>query len=81
LQYQKRWLAAVSDRIDYTASVLGCPKTFKMLGLTEVLIDRIQGLRVKELKDYAEYRKFATYRNVFSNIPDTFAPSVTLMVC
>jgi ATP-binding cassette subfamily C (CFTR/MRP) protein 1 len=52
-----------------------------MLGLTEVLIDRIQGLRVKELKDYAEYRKFATYRNVFSNIPDTFAPSVTLMVC
>lgn len=51
-----------------------------MLGLTEYLIGQIQALRVKELSDYAEYRKFATYRNVFGAIPDTFAPSITLVV-
>lgn len=51
-----------------------------MLGWTEYLIDRIQALRIKELADYADYRKFATYRNVFSAVPDALAPPLTLMV-
>lgn len=51
-----------------------------MLGWTEYLIDRIQALRVKELADYADYRKFATYRNVFAAVPETLAPPLTLMV-
>jgi hypothetical protein len=51
-----------------------------MLGWTEYLIDRIQALRIKELVDYADYRKFATYRNVFGTVPDTLAPPLTLMV-
>lgn len=52
-----------------------------MLGWTEYLIGRIQALRFKELADYADYRKFATYRNVFSAVPDALAPPLTLMVC
>ena len=79
-QYQKKWLVAVSDRIAFTSSVLDCPKGWKMLGWTEYLIDRIQALRVKELADYADYRKFATYRNVFAAVPETLAPPLTLMV-
>ena len=51
-----------------------------MLGWTEYLIQRIQALRIKELADYADYRKFATYRNVFSALSDTLAPPLTLMV-
>ena len=51
-----------------------------MLGWTEYLIDRMQSLRIKELADYAEYRKFATYRNVFAAVPETLAPPLTLMV-
>ena len=51
-----------------------------MLGWTEYLIDRIQALRVKELADYADYRKFATYRNVFAAVPETLVPPLTLMV-
>jgi hypothetical protein len=70
----------VSDRIAFTSSVLDCPKGWKMLGWTEYLIDRIQALRIKELADYADYRKFATYRNVFAAVPDTLAPPLTLMV-
>jgi ATP-binding cassette subfamily C (CFTR/MRP) protein 1 len=52
-----------------------------MLGWTDYLIDRIQALRIKELADYADFRKFSTYRNVYSAVPETFAPPVTLMVC
>ena len=77
---QKAWLNAVSERVAYTASVLAAPKGFKMLGLTEYLINHIQGLRVSELARYAQYRKYVTWRNVFSAIPDTLAPPVTLMM-
>jgi len=52
-----------------------------MLGWTEYLIDRIQALRIKELADYADFRKFSTYRNVYSAVPETLAPPLTLMVC
>ncbi|KAF7194977.1 ABC multidrug transporter B [Pseudocercospora fuligena] len=77
---QKSWLSAVSERVAYTSSVLGSPKGFKMLGLTNYFIDKIQGLRVKELAEYAEYRKYVTWRNVFGFIPQTFAPPLTLMI-
>lgn len=52
-----------------------------MLGWTEYLIDRIQALRIKELADYADFRKFATYRNVYAAMPEVLAPPLTLMVC
>lgn len=54
---QRAWLAAVSERVAYTASVLATPKGFKMLGLTEYLTKHIQSLRVEELNKYAGYRK------------------------
>lgn len=50
------------------------------LGLTDYLTDRIQALRVKELADYSEYRKFVTHRNVISAVPPAFAPALTLMM-
>ena len=77
---QKAWLASVQERVSYTASVLGCPKGFKMLGLTNYLSDCIQALRVKELVDYAQYRKYVTHRNALSGVPKAFAPPLTLMM-
>ena len=77
---QKRWLAAVQKRIAYTSAVLGCPKGFKMLGLTNYLTEQIQHHRVEELDEYAGYRKFVTWRNVFGGIPQAFAPALTLMM-
>jgi ABC-type multidrug transport system fused ATPase/permease subunit len=75
---QKGWLASVQERVAYTAAVLNFPKGFKMLGLTEYLSQRIQALRVKELADYAAYRKYVVHRNTFSAIPPAFAPSLCL---
>ncbi|EMC91438.1 hypothetical protein BAUCODRAFT_39613 [Baudoinia panamericana UAMH 10762] len=80
LPLQKRWLAAVQVRISYTAAVLGCPKGFKMLGLTDCLTQKIQALRVQELIKNADYRKYVTHRNTFSAVPQAFAPPLALMM-
>ncbi|SMR46888.1 unnamed protein product [Zymoseptoria tritici ST99CH_3D1] len=77
---QRRWLAAVTERIAYTSSVLGSPRGFKMLGLTNYFIDSIQALRVKELVRYAQYRKYVTWRNVFAQVPTAFSMPFTLMM-
>lgn len=77
---QKAWLKAVSDRVAFTSSVLGFPRGFKMLGLTDYLSNHIQGMRVRELQAYAAYRKFVTWRNVYSLIPEAFAPPFTLLM-
>lgn len=77
---QKAWLKAVSDRVAFTSSVLGFPKGFKMLGLTTYFTNRIQGMRVDELDKYAAYRKYVTWRNVYGQIPEAFAPPFTLMM-
>lgn len=77
---QRRWLAAVTKRIAYTSSVLGSPKDFKMLGLTDYFTTMIQSLRIEELNHYAAYRKYVTWRNVFSHIPTVFATPLTLMM-
>lgn len=78
--YQKKWLAAVQDRIAYTTAVLGCPKSFRMLGLTETISRHIQDLRVHELSQSAAYRKFVTLRNTLGWLPDALAPVTTLTV-
>ena len=51
-----------------------------MLDLTGYLRDRIQELRVAELSEYAQYRKFVTFRNAFAAIPDNVAPPLTMMM-
>lgn len=80
LPYQKQWLAAVQKRIAYTAAVLDCPKSFKMLGLSQSLGDHIQKLRVHELAQSATYRKFVTIRNALGWAPDNLAPVLALTV-
>ncbi|EGP90793.1 putative ABC transporter [Zymoseptoria tritici IPO323] len=77
---QRRWLAAVTERIAYTSSVLGSPRGFKMLGWTNYFIDSIQALRVEELVRYAQYRKYVTWRNVFAQVPTAFSMPFTLMM-
>ena len=77
---QKAWLASVQERVAYTAAVLGFPQAMKMLGLCPYLTDHVQALRVKELDDYAQYRKYVTVRNCFSAVPQLFAPPATLIM-
>ncbi|OQO07558.1 hypothetical protein B0A48_07255 [Cryoendolithus antarcticus] len=83
IPYQKKWLAAVSERVSFTAAVLSFPKGFKMLGLTEHLSSVIQALRVKELDDYASFRKFSCFeveKCERSGLPELFSGPVALMM-
>jgi ATP-binding cassette subfamily C (CFTR/MRP) protein 1 len=80
LPMQRIWLDAIQKRIAYTAAVLGCFKGFKMLGLTEFLSKQIQGLRVKELADYAGYRKYVAARETLASVPGALGPNLTLMM-
>jgi ATP-binding cassette subfamily C (CFTR/MRP) protein 1 len=80
LPMQRIWLDAIQRRVAYTTAVLGCSKGFKMLGLTEFLLKQIQGLRVKELADYAGYRKYVTARETLASVPGALGPTLTLMI-
>ncbi|KAI4915033.1 hypothetical protein J4E90_005070 [Alternaria incomplexa] len=80
LPIQRIWLDAIQRRVAYTTAVLGCSKGFKMLGLTEFLSKRIQALRVKELADYAVYRKFVAVRETLASVPNALGPTLTLML-
>jgi ATP-binding cassette subfamily C (CFTR/MRP) protein 1 len=80
LPMQRIWLDAIQRRVAYTAAVLGCSKGFKMLGLTEFLSKRIQELRIKELADYAGYRKFVAARETLASVPGVLGPTLTLMM-
>ncbi|KAI3326783.1 putative ABC transporter [Xylariaceae sp. AK1471] len=75
---QKKWLAAVQERVGFIAAVLGPMKGFKMLGLGGFLIERIQNLRIKELAAYAHFRKFIALRNALAVIPNAFGPPIAI---
>ncbi|KAI8633154.1 putative ABC transporter [Xylariaceae sp. FL1651] len=75
---QKKWLSAVQERVGFIAVVLGSVKGFKMAGLREFFIEKIQNLRIKELDAYAHFRKFVAVRNVLAVIPNVFGPPIVL---
>ena len=80
LPMQRIWLDAIQRRVAYTTAVLGCSKGFKMLGLTGFLSKQIQRLRVKELADYAGYRKYVTARETLASVPGALGPTLALMM-
>jgi ATP-binding cassette subfamily C (CFTR/MRP) protein 1 len=80
LPMQRLWLDAIQRRIAYTSAVLGCSKGFKMLGLTEFLSKQIQRLRLKELADYAGYRKYVAARETLASVPRALGPTLALMM-
>ena len=80
LPMQRLWLDAIQRRIAHTSAVLGCSKGFKMLGLTEFLSKQIQRLRLKELADYAGYRKYVAARETLASVPRALGPTLALMM-
>jgi hypothetical protein len=57
MQRQALWLEAIERRIAATAAMLDSMKGVKMCGLTEVLRDDLQRLRVDELEISKGFRK------------------------
>ncbi|CCT72441.1 related to multidrug resistance protein [Fusarium fujikuroi IMI 58289] len=74
---QKRWVRGIQTRIDVTASMLGSMKEVKMLGLTDVLNNMVQSLRVRELDLSKKFRKLMCWRVFFQNTMEAIAPLAT----
>ncbi|KAF4503421.1 Multidrug resistance-associated 1 [Fusarium agapanthi] len=74
---QRRWVRGIQTRIDVTASMLGSMKEVKMLGLTDVLNNMVQSLRVNELDLSKKFRKLMCWRVFFQNTMEAIAPLAT----
>jgi len=57
VQRQAMWLEAIERRIAATSAMLGSMKGVKMCGLTDVLRNDLQKLRVDELDISKKFRK------------------------
>ncbi|GKT41790.1 ABC transporter atnG [Colletotrichum spaethianum] len=54
---QTRWIEKIQERLRATTSMLGEIKAVKMLGLTEVMSNKIQSLREEEINTSKSFRK------------------------
>lgn len=57
MQRQALWLEAIERRIAATAAMLDAMKGVKMCGLTDILRDDLQILRVEEMDTSKKFRK------------------------
>ena len=55
---QVAWIEKVQARLKITSSMLGDMKAVKMLGMTNVMFNIIQGLRKTEIATSKQFRKF-----------------------
>ena len=53
---QGKWLAAIQNRLNTTAAMLGSIKGIKMMGLTDLLSSVITKLRIEETNMSIQYR-------------------------
>ncbi|KAF4340908.1 multidrug resistance-associated 1 [Fusarium beomiforme] len=74
---QKQWVRSIQTRIDVTASMLSSMKEVKMLGLTDVLNNMVQSLRVNELDLSKKFRKLTCWRVFFQNNMEAVSPLAT----
>lgn len=74
---QAMWLEAIERRIAATTAMLSSMKGVKMCGLTDVLREDLQALRVQELEISKKFRKLLIWTMGFCKLIDIpFAPSV-----
>lgn len=57
MKRQALWLEAIERRIAATAAMLSSMKGVKMCGLTDVLRDDLQDLRIQELEISKKFRR------------------------
>lgn len=65
---QAMWLEAIERRIAATTAMLSSMKGVKMSGLTDVLRDDLQQLRIKELDISKKFRKLLIWTMGFCKL-------------
>ncbi|KAF2846111.1 ABC multidrug transporter-like protein [Plenodomus tracheiphilus IPT5] len=80
MQRQALWLEAIERRIAATSAMLDSMKGVKMGGLTEVLREDLQQLRVDELNISKKFRKLLIWTMGFSYISPIVSPILAFAV-
>lgn len=79
-QYQKRWLDAIQTRVSFTSALLNSVRSIKLLGLSAIIKERTQGLRIDEIEACKRYRVVNNFIIVFQNSTGVFAPFATFLL-
>ena len=58
------WSKGVQKRVHITSFLLGQIKGIKMMGLSELMRDKIQGLRVSEISLSKKFRTLVSFMNL-----------------
>lgn len=74
---QKAWMASVQKRVALTATVISNMKNLKASGLSTVIGDYVQNLRVEELANGARFRKIETCAAIIAFTPLMMGPPLT----
>ncbi|CAG8388874.1 unnamed protein product [Penicillium salamii] len=74
---KKRWMRGIQTRVDVTASVLVSMKEIKMLGLSDIVANMIQSLRIRELELSKQYRRLISVQTFIAMNTATIAPLAT----
>ncbi|KAF2873543.1 P-loop containing nucleoside triphosphate hydrolase protein [Massariosphaeria phaeospora] len=80
MQRQALWLEAIERRIGATTAMLSSMKGVKMGGMTEVLRNDLQQLRIDELNISKKFRKLLIWTMGFSYISQVVSPILTFAV-
>lgn len=74
---QRRWMAAVQERVGLTATVISSMKSLKISGLSAAISNTVQGLRVDELAASVRFRKIFITAALLGFIAQLLGPPVT----
>lgn len=77
-QHQANWLKAIEKRLSSTGNMLGSLKGIKMMGLENVLINSVHGLRMDEMRDSTTFRKLLVVNMTFAWLARVFSPIATI---
>lgn len=80
MQRQALWLEAIERRIAATGAMLDSMKGVKMGGLTDVLREDLQRLRVEELDNSKKFRKLMIWTMMISYISPIVSPILAFAV-
>ena len=75
--HQQKWMAGAQKRVGATSTVLQDMRSIKMMGLSQLMTEKLQDLRIRETDLMSQVRWDIIWMNVANNFPSAFTPPLT----
>ncbi|KAL9616745.1 MAG: hypothetical protein Q9160_008402 [Pyrenula sp. 1 TL-2023] len=79
-RYQTLWVQGIQERVSSTSAMLGSMKSIKLLGMSAVVGDLMQRLRIRENFLARKFRWLLLFQVLFQNITSLLTPVATFAV-